>query len=64
MAAERARYERYLACCNERRFDDLAEFVDEQVSGSGSEDGQAAYIERVRAVVTGFPDSTTGNCRN
>lgn len=56
MGAERARYERYLACCNERRFDDLAEFVDEQVSGSGAEDGQAAYIERVRAVVTGFPD--------
>jgi predicted ester cyclase len=51
-----ARYERYLACCNEYRFDDLAEYVDENVSGSGSEDGLAAYIERVRAVQAGFPD--------
>ena len=49
-------YERYLACCNEYRFDELGEFVDEHVSGSGSEDGLAAYIERVRAVRTGFAD--------
>jgi predicted ester cyclase len=49
-------YERYLACCNERRFDQLGEFVDEQVSGSGSVDGLAAYVERVQAVCTGFPD--------
>jgi hypothetical protein len=26
-------YERYLACCNERRFDQLGEFVNEQVGG-------------------------------
>ena len=51
-----ALYERYLTCCNEYRFDELAEFVDERVSGSGSEDGLAAYIERVKAVRTGFPD--------
>src|SRR4051794_33796621 len=51
-----ARYERYLACCNKRRFDQLGEFVDEQVSGSGSVDGLAAYVERVKAVCTGFPD--------
>lgn len=51
-----ARYEQYLACCNERRFDQLGEFVDEQVSGSGSVDGRTAYVERVRAVSTGFPD--------
>src|SRR4051812_46084878 len=60
MGVERAElaalYERYLTCCNEGRFDDLGEFVDEQVSGSGAEDGLAAYIERVRAVRTGFPD--------
>jgi predicted ester cyclase len=51
-----ARYEQYLACCNERRFDDLAEFVDERVSGSGAEDGLVAYVERVEAVCAGFPD--------
>jgi predicted ester cyclase len=49
-------YERYLACCNERRFDQLGGFVHEQVSGSGSVDGRAAYVERVQAVCTGFPD--------
>ncbi|TNM64676.1 ester cyclase [Streptomyces sp. NP160] len=49
-------YERYLACCNEHRVDDLGEFVDGSVSGSGPVDGLAAYVEGVRAVVTGFPD--------
>jgi predicted ester cyclase len=60
MGVERAEvaalYERYLICCNEYRFDELGEFVDEQVSGSGSADGLAAYIERLKAVCTGFPD--------
>jgi predicted ester cyclase len=51
-----ARYERYLTCGNEHRFDQLGEFVDEQVSGSGSADGLAAYVERLKAVRTGFPD--------
>ena len=51
-----ARYERYLACCNERRFDQLGEFVSEQVTGSGPVDGLAAYIDGVRAVYTAFPD--------
>jgi predicted ester cyclase len=55
-AALAARYEQYLACCNERRFDQLSDFVDEQVSGSAPEDGLAAYIEGVKAVSTGFPD--------
>jgi predicted ester cyclase len=49
-------YERYLAHCNERRFDQLGELVDEHVSGSGAVDGRAAYVERVQAVCTGFPD--------
>jgi predicted ester cyclase len=51
-----ALYERYLACCNERRFDDLADFVSDDVGGSGSVDGLAAYVDRVRAPCTGFPD--------
>jgi predicted ester cyclase len=51
-----ARYEQYLTCCNEHRFDQLGEFVDERVSGSGSVDGLTAYIERLKAVCTGFPD--------
>jgi predicted ester cyclase len=51
-----ALYERYLACCNERRFEELADLVAEDVGGSGSVDGRAAYIDRVKAVCTGFPD--------
>jgi predicted ester cyclase len=51
-----ALYERYLACCNEHRFDQLGEFVSEQVSGSGPIDGLTAYIDGVKAVTAGFPD--------
>ena len=51
-----ARYERYLACCNERRFDELDEFVSEQVNGSTPVDGRSAYIDGIRAVCTAFPD--------
>ena len=51
-----ALYERYLARCNEHRFDQLGEFVSEQVSGSGAADGLAAYIDRLDTVHTAFPD--------
>jgi predicted ester cyclase len=49
-------YQRYLTCCNEHRFDQLGEFVSEQVSGSAPVDGLAGYIDGVRAVCTAFPD--------
>ena len=49
-------YERYLACCNEHRVEDLGEFVSDRVRGSGTVDGLAAYVEGVEAVVVGFPD--------
>lgn len=51
-----ALYERYLACCNDHRFDQLGEFVSEQVSGSGAVDGLASYIDRVKAVCIALPD--------
>jgi predicted ester cyclase len=51
-----ALYERYLTRCNEHRFDELGEFVSEQVSGSGPVDGLAGYIEGVKGVCTAFPD--------
>jgi predicted ester cyclase len=51
-----ALYERYLTRCNEHRFDQLGEFVSEQVSGSGPVDGLAGYIDGVKAVCTAFPD--------
>jgi predicted ester cyclase len=51
-----ALYERYLARCNEHRFDSLGDFVSDQVAGSGAVDGLAGYIDRLRSVSTGFPD--------
>lgn len=51
-----ALYERYLACCNEHRFDELGEFVSEQVSGSGAAGGLACYIARLKTVHSAFPD--------
>ena len=51
-----ALYQCYLTRCNEHRFDQLGEFVSEQVSGSGPVDGLAGYIDGVKAVCTAFPD--------
>jgi predicted ester cyclase len=51
-----ALYERYLGRCNEHRFEELGEFVSERVSGSGSVDGLAGYIDRLKDVRTAFPD--------
>ena len=49
-------YRRYNACCNEHRFDDLAEFVAGDVTINGTGRGLDAYAEALRAVVRGFPD--------
>ncbi|GAB2567226.1 ester cyclase [Microlunatus antarcticus] len=51
-----SRYERYLAYCNERRFDELGEFVADDVSGSGADDGLSAYVDRINEIFVGFPD--------
>jgi predicted ester cyclase len=51
-----ALYERYLDRCNEHRFDQLGEFVCEDVGGSGADDGLAGYIDRLDAVHAAFPD--------
>ncbi|MFC0627850.1 ester cyclase [Kribbella deserti] len=49
-------YRRYLACSNERRFDDLGEFVDENVRINGNPAGLKAYADGLREVVEAFPD--------
>jgi aspartyl-tRNA synthetase len=49
-------YRRYNACCNEHRFDDLAEFVARDVMVNGTDRGLDAYAEELRVVVRGFPD--------
>lgn len=47
-------YERYIARCNEHRFDGLGEFVAEDVNGPG--EGLGAYVAGLEAVVAAFPD--------
>jgi predicted ester cyclase len=49
-------YRRYNACCNEHRFEDLAEFVAPDVAIDGTERGLDAYAAELRAVVRAFPD--------
>lgn len=55
---QREWYEPYLAACNNRRFEDLARYVDTDVDGAldGSVRGLEAYVGGVRAVTDAFPD--------
>jgi predicted ester cyclase len=49
-------YRRYNACCNEHRFEDLAEFVAAEIVVDGDPRGLYEYAEGLRAVVRAFPD--------
>ena len=49
-------YRRYNACCNEHRFENLAEFVARDVAIDGADRGLDAYAAELRAVVRAFPD--------
>jgi predicted ester cyclase len=49
-------YRRYNACCNEHRFEDLAEFVPHEVMINGTDRGLDAYAQGLRAVVRAIPD--------
>lgn len=49
-------YRRYNACCNAHAYDDLREFVSEDVVINGTERGLDAYAEALRSVVRGFSD--------
>ena len=49
-------YRRYNACCNEHRFEDLREFVAQDVVINGTDRGLDAYAEGLRSVVRAFPD--------
>jgi len=49
-------YRRYNACCNEHRFDDLAEFVARDVAIDGADREVGEYAAELRAVVRAFPD--------
>ena len=60
MECERAEleafYRRYLQRCNEHRFDELGEFVDENVEVNGTGQGLRGYAEGLGAVVEALPD--------
>ena len=47
-------YRRYLKRCNEHRFDELGEFVAEDVNGPS--EGLSRYIAGLHGVVEAFPD--------
>jgi predicted ester cyclase len=49
-------YRRYNACCNAHRFEDLAEFVADDVVINGTDRGLDTYAGNLRAVVRSFPD--------
>jgi predicted ester cyclase len=49
-------YRRYNACCNEHRFEDLAEFVRRDVVINGTDRGLETYAENLAGVVRAFPD--------
>jgi predicted ester cyclase len=51
-----ALYRRYNACCNQHRFEDLAEFVALDVAIDGTARGLDAYAAELRGVVQAFPD--------
>ena len=49
-------YRRYLSRCNEHRFDDLGEFVQEIVQVNGAEQSRQAYGAGLAEVVDAIPD--------
>jgi aspartyl-tRNA synthetase len=49
-------YRRYNACCNDHRFEDLGEFVAQDVVVNGAEHGLDAYADDLRLIVDAFPD--------
>ncbi|MGY1618265.1 ester cyclase [Geodermatophilus sp. SYSU D00691] len=49
-------YRRYNAACNAHRFDELGEFVHDELVVNGERSALADYAEGLRAVVRAFPD--------
>ncbi len=49
-------YRRYINRCNEHRFDELDEFVDQNVEVNGAVHGLRKYGAGLRSVVEAFPD--------
>jgi len=49
-------YQRYIQRCNEHRFAELGEFVDQDVEVNGARVGLQAYAAGLTTVVQAFPD--------
>ncbi len=49
-------YTRYLACCNERRFSELADFVHDPIRFSGEVTSLADYVKTIASNVEAVPD--------
>ena len=49
-------YGRYLACCNERRFDDIAEYVHDELRFNGQPTSRADYVAAIASNIDAVPD--------
>ncbi len=56
MTDERAFYRRYLRCCNEHRFDELGEFVHDDVRVNDAAAGLRGYVTDLDTLVAAVPD--------
>lgn len=52
----RSFYERYNRRCNHHQFDQLGEFVADDVAVNGEAQGLPSYVAGLQVVVTAFPD--------
>lgn len=52
----KAQYRRYNSVCNAHRFDELGQFVAQDVEVNGQVQGLGAYVTGLEAVVRAFPD--------
>ncbi len=56
MAELRDVYTRYLACCNERRFSELADFVHDPIRFGGKTTSLANYARTIASNIEAVPD--------
>ena len=49
-------YRRYLAQCNERKFDELGEFLHDQLQLNGKAISRASFVDRLRSLIDAVPD--------
>jgi predicted ester cyclase len=55
-AAFEAHYRRYISCLNDRRLDDLDEFVHEELTYNGEPETRADYRARLAGDIAAIPD--------